>query len=194
MFSPWARRFAARCVFVIGLLFMFLGSAFLLGTIAGISRISVLSAFFFVILGAGCAVLAIKLNKRSLYLFFAGFFMLLGFFLFLSALTIIPISFSQAWPLISVFSGLALFPAGWRRYGSLRSRYVVPSIAFVALGSVLLVFSFNIVPFSFAHFILNWWPLLVALAGILLVLISVSSKTHSEDAAKKEDAAHKEKS
>jgi hypothetical protein len=168
-------------VFIIGLLLMFLGSAFLLGTIAGISRLSVLWAFFFVIIGAGCAVLAIKLNKRSLYLFLAAFFMLVGFFLFLSSLTIIPVSFSQCWPLLSVFAGLALFPAGWHRYGAIRSRYVVPSIAFVALGCLLLVFSFDVVPFSFTQFILHWWPLLVVLAGLILVLISLGTKNKPED-------------
>ncbi|MDR2535714.1 MAG: hypothetical protein LBD29_06745 [Treponema sp.] len=186
MFSPSVRRFIARLVFIIGLLFMFLGSAFLLGNLAGISRISVLAAFFFVIIGSGCAVLAIKLNKRSLYLFFASFFMLLGFFLFLSALKIIPVSFSEAWPLLSVFCGLALFPAGWHRYGVFRSRYVVPSIAFVILGSALLVFSFNIVPFSFMQFMINWWPLLVVLVGLILVLISLSTKLNIEDNNKKD--------
>ncbi|MDR1955436.1 MAG: hypothetical protein LBQ30_01115 [Treponema sp.] len=175
MVSLSIRRRAARLIFIIGLLLMFLGSAFLLGNIAGTSRISVLASFFFVILGSGCAVLAIKLNKRSLYLFFAAFFMLVGFFLFLSALRIIPVAFSKAWPLISVFSGLALFPAGWHRYGTLRSRYVVPSIAFVLLGCVLLIFSFGIVPFSFSQFIIQWWPLLVVLTGLILVLISLST-------------------
>jgi hypothetical protein len=101
--------------------------------------------------------------------------MLVGFFLFLSALRIIPVAFSKAWPLISVFSGLALFPAGWHRYGTLRSRYVVPSIAFVLLGCVLLIFSFGIVPFSFSQFIIQWWPLLVVLTGLILVLISLST-------------------
>ena len=176
MASLSTRRTVARLIFIKGLLLMFLGSAFLLGNLAGTSRISVLAAFFFVILGSGCAVLAIKLNKRSLYLFFAAFFMLVGFFLFLSALKIIPVEFSEAWPLISVFSGLALFPAGWHRYGAFRSRYVVPSIAFVILGSGLLVFSFNIVPFSFSHFMIRWWPLLVVLTGLMLVLISLGTK------------------
>ncbi|MDR3170990.1 MAG: hypothetical protein LBU17_05090 [Treponema sp.] len=155
---------------------MFLGSAFLLGHLVGISRISILLAFFFVILGSGFAVLAIKLNKRSLYLFFAAFFILVGFFLFLSALSIFPVTFAQDWPLLSVFSGLALFPAGWHRYGALRSHYVVPSLAFVILGSVLLIFSFKVIPFSFAQFILNWWPIIVVLAGLILVLISLGTK------------------
>jgi len=181
MVSFLGRRLTARFVFIFGLLLMFLGSAFLLGSLAGISRISVLLSFFFVIIGIGCAVLAIKLNKRSIYLFFAAFFLLVGFFLFLSALRIIPVSFAQAWPLISVFSGIALFPAGWHRYGLLRSRYVVPSIAFIVLGSSLLVFSFSIVPFSLRHFVINWWPLLVVLTGLVLVLIALSTKNNAED-------------
>ncbi|MDR1899126.1 MAG: hypothetical protein LBQ55_03870, partial [Treponema sp.] len=78
-----SRRAAAKFVFVIGLLLMFLGSAFLLGSLTGISRISVLVSFMFVIIGSLFAFLAIRLNKRSLYLFFAAFFLLVGFFLFL---------------------------------------------------------------------------------------------------------------
>ncbi|GHV55638.1 hypothetical protein AGMMS49579_18990 [Spirochaetia bacterium] len=155
---------------------MFLGAAFLLGSIVGSSRLSVLISFFFVILGSLCAVFAISLKKRSLYLFFAAFFFLVGFFLFLSALKIFPVAFSRDWPLISVFSGLALIPAGWHRYGALRSSYVVPAIAFVVLGSVLMVFSLDLVSFSFRQFILNWWPLLVVLAGLILVLVSLGTK------------------
>jgi hypothetical protein len=177
------RRIIARIVYVVGLLLMILGTAFLLGTMTDISRISVLGAFAFVIIGVLCAVLAIKLNKRSLYLFCAAFFLLMGLFLFLSALRIIPITLEQGWPLLSVFAGLALVPAGWRYYLAFRSRYLVPSVAFVVLGCVLLVFSFKIVNFSFKQFMLNWWPLLLVLAGIILVLLSLSSNT--KDGAEK---------
>jgi hypothetical protein len=181
MESFFARRIIARFIFIIGLFLMFLGSAFLLGSLAGSSRVSVLAAFFFILVGSGCAVLAIKLNKRSTYLFFAALFMLVGFFLFLSALGIIPAAFSKAWPLLSIFSGLALFPAGWHRYGSFRSRYVVPSLAFVFLGSILLIFFFDMVPFSFSQFMINWWPLLVVLGGLMLVLISLGTKNNAGD-------------
>jgi hypothetical protein len=179
MDSNIAHKTIARLVFIIGLLLMFLGTAFLLGTLEGTSGSSVLWAFFFVIIGALFAFFAIKLNKRSTYLFCAAFFLMVGLFLFLSALHIIPIAFSQGWPLLSVFAGLALFPSGWHRYGAFRSRYVVPSILFVILGSVLLIFSFDMVPFSFAQFILNWWPLLIVLAGMLLTLISLGTKNNA---------------
>jgi hypothetical protein len=174
-----AHKIIARVIFIIGLLLMFLGTAFLLGNLAGASRVSVLWAFFFVIIGVLFAFFAIKLNKRSTYLFFAAFFLMVGLFLFLSALRIIPIAFSQGWPLLSVFAGLALCPSGWRHYGSLRSRYLVPAILFVILGCILLIFSFDMVPFSFTQFILNWWPLLILLAGMLLILISLGTKNNA---------------
>jgi hypothetical protein len=193
MDSTVAHKIMARLIFIIGLLLMFLGTAFLLGSLEGTSGASVLWAFFFVIIGALFAFFAIKLNKRSTYLFCAAFFLMVGLFLFLSALHIIPIAFSQDWPLLSVFAGLALFPSGWHRYGAFRSRYVVPSVLFVILGSVLLFFSFDVVSFSFAQFILKWWPLLIVLAGMLLTLISLGTKNNAagdgEDGPTDEDSA-----
>jgi hypothetical protein len=174
------RRTAARLIFIIGLLLMFLGSAFLIGSFAEISRLSLCVSFFFVALGLCCAALAIKLNKRSLYLFFAALSLQVGLFLFLSTLRVIPISFSQGWPLLSVFSGVALFPAGWHRHGVFRVRYLVSSIAFVILGCALLVFSLDLVSFSLAQFVRNWWPLLVVLAGLVLILTSLSTQNAGE--------------
>jgi hypothetical protein len=159
---------------------MFIGAAFLLGSLNGISQKYILPAFFFFIIGAGSAFFAIKLNKRALYLFFASFFILAGFFLFLSALRLFPFSLKQAWPLISVFSGLALIPAGWRKYGAFRSKFIVPAVGFTALGGCLLIFSFRVVSFHFKQFMLNWWPLFIVLAGILLVLLALSTKIDAE--------------
>jgi hypothetical protein len=175
------RRLIARLVFFGGLLLMLLGCAFLLGTLAGISKISVLTAFFFIIIGSACAFFAVKLNKRSLYLFFSTFFILVGFFLFLSSLNIVPVIFEDWWPSVSVFAGLALIPAGWHRYGVIKIRYMVPSVAFIMLGVMLLIFSLDIVSFSFKQFILNWWPLLIAIAGLILVLLSLGTKNNSKD-------------
>jgi hypothetical protein len=124
--------------------------------------------------------LAIKLDKRSLYLFFAAFFLLVGLFLLLSSLRILPFTVSQGWPLLSVFAGLALFPAGWRRFGAIRSNFVVPSVVFVFLGCFLMVFSFRVVPFSFKRFMIDWWPLLVVLMGLILVLLALGTRNNAE--------------
>jgi len=175
------RKLTARLLFIIGIILMVLGITFLFSSLENpstedTSRVFVFLSFLLVIVGACCAVLAIKLNKDSSYLFFASFFLMAGIFLFLSVLGIVPLPFSKAWPLLSVFSGLALLPVGWRRCGGFRSRYIVSSCAFVFLGFVLLVFSLKIVPFSFASFMHSWWPLLFVLGGLTLILISVSAK------------------
>lgn len=160
---------------------MLLGAASLLGTISGTSRISVLLSFLVVIIGVVFAVAAVKLNKRAIYFFIAAFFLQTGFLLFLSALRIFPFSFREFWPLFSVFAGISLFIAGFYRYGRIRPWYTVPSIVLVVLGCVLLMFSFDLVQFSFFQFVLNWWPLLVVLAGLMLFLASLRAKIKAED-------------
>ncbi|MCL2094215.1 MAG: hypothetical protein FWH12_08515 [Treponema sp.] len=171
------RKYAARLVFILGLTLMVLGTAFLFGFLERASQISITLAFLLVASGVFFAAWAIRLNKRASYLFFASFFFMAGIYLFLSALDVIALPFSRAWPLLSIFSGLALLPAGWRRYGGFRPSYFVPSCAFILLGSALLVFSLRMVPFSFRYFITTWWPLLVLLGGLTLVLSSLSGKT-----------------
>jgi predicted neutral ceramidase superfamily lipid hydrolase len=172
---------------------MLLGVAFLLGTLTGISRFSILLSFSVMVIGSMSAVLAIKLNRmtlrRSLYLFFATFFILVGFFLFLSALNILPVPFSRAWPMLSIISGIALFPMGWQHYRSFRPRYIVPSIAFIMLGCILLIFSLDIVPFSLTQFVRGWWPLLVALAGLILVLLSIGTRNNTDSTSTTPKAA-----
>lgn len=163
---------------------MFLGTVFLIVTLTSISRISVATSSVSMVLGLVFAFLAIRLKKRSLYLFFAAFFFQIGLFLFLAALGLLPIPFSKSWPLVSVFSGVALFPAGWRRYGTLRSRYVVPSIVFLILGSVLMIFSLDMVPFSFTQFFIRWWPLFFVLSGLTLILVSLGTNKENGEMKK----------
>jgi len=167
-------------IFIAGLLLMFLGSAFLFGSLSDISKGSVLVSFLFLVAGLGCAALALVLNKRPVYLFFATFFLQTGLFLFLAALNIITIEFSRAWPVLSIFAGLALIPSGWRYYGGFRFQYIVSSIAFIFLGAVLFVFSLKLVSFSLTQFVITWWPLLIVLAGLILLLSALGTK-HSGD-------------
>ncbi|MCL2043794.1 MAG: DUF5668 domain-containing protein [Treponema sp.] len=172
------RRGAARFVFIIGCMLMILGSTFLIRPLqSNISRIVIISSLLMIFLGISCAVLATKLNRRSLYMFFAMLFFQTGVFLFLYTMfNFIPFALSQIWPLLSLFAGIALLTAGWHRYRKVKINYFVPSITFIILGVVLLIFSLNLVPFTLARFVRNWWPLLLVLAGMTLVLLSVGTR------------------
>jgi len=170
-----SRRSVARLVSIIGLLLTFLGSAILIGgSPAGVSRASVYVSFLLIALGVGCAVAALRINRRSLYLFFAALFFQAGLFFFLNGIGVLPLGLGRIWPLLSVFAGVAILPAGWHRYGAVRVNYLVPAVAFIVLGSVLMIFSLG--DFRFSQFVLDWWPLLVLMAGLVLILAALSSR------------------
>jgi hypothetical protein len=80
----------------------------------------------------------------------------------------------QSWPLLSVFAGLALLPTGGYRYGTIRRIYLIPAIALIVLGGFLMLFSLEITDFSFKQFILNWYPVIILMAGVMLILLSFS--------------------
>jgi hypothetical protein len=119
------KRLNTRLVFFWGMLFMYLGCAFLLAAFTEASRVSVAVASLFIIVGSFFAFLAVTLHKRAIFLFLATFSILVGFFLFLSSLKIVPIVLGEWWPAISIFAGLALIPTGWYYYGTVKPRYVL---------------------------------------------------------------------
>jgi hypothetical protein len=170
-----------RLFFLGGILLMYLGCAFLLAAFARASRLSIIVASAFIIAGSLFAFLAVAMNKRSVYLFLAAFCILIGFFLFISSLSVVPIMLRDWWPVASIFAGLAMIPAGWHHYGIIKPRYVVPSVIFIILGVALLFFSLGIVDFSFKQFLIRWWPLLFVMAGLILMLIALGTKLLPED-------------
>jgi hypothetical protein len=158
-----------------------LGTVFLLGALTGVSRFSLFWSCLFLIIGGLFTVIATKISKRAIYLFSAFFFLFTGLFFFFSGLRVIPLSLSQGWPLFSGFAGLALVPAGWRHCKGIRIRYFIPALAFILLGFVLLPFSFDLVSFSFKRFMIDWWPLFLVLAGLVLVLLSLGNNKKNGD-------------
>jgi hypothetical protein len=169
-------RTTARLFFITGIIFLFLGCIFLPGPQVEVSRLFTVISASFLVLGIIFTFSAIKIQNTSLYLFLAAFAIQTAVFLFLSGISIIPVTLSKVWPLFSIFSGIALIPAAWFRFGKFYIKYIVASVFFIALGSMLLVFSLDIVSFSFLVFVRDWWPLLIALSGLIFVLASLGHK------------------
>jgi len=184
MHPIFSRRTAARLFFIFGVVFMISSFFFLHGSKSEIPVFFIILSFFLIILGISCVILAIKIKKSSTYLFIAAYLLLVGLFVFLSSLNLIAVSFSQGWPLLSVFSGIALIPAGWYKYRNFRARYIlrylVPALAFIVLGSILLVFSLDLVDFSFVQFVRDWWPVLILIWGLMLILVSLGTNRSTD--------------
>lgn len=166
------QKIAAQLSFYVGLFLMILGSVILLAATAGISRLSALPATLSLLLGAAFAVLAIRLDKKSQYIFLSSLFMQTGLLLLVNVLKLLPVGLDRLWPVFSILAGLSLIPAAVLRKGSSLYSYLVPSFVFIFLGIVLLFFSLGDFPFSFKRFFLNYWPFAALLCGLLLMLLS----------------------
>ncbi|MDR2795309.1 MAG: hypothetical protein LBB47_01195 [Spirochaetaceae bacterium] len=161
-------------MFYVGIVLSLFGSAFLLFSFASITSLQIIGSFLLIIIGGLCVFFAIKLRRRSLYLFFAAFFTLLGLFLLFKVSGVINLNLRQSWPLLSVFTGIALLLAGANRSESIRRIYLIPSVALIILGCFLLLFSLKITSFSFKQFVLDWCPVILVMSGIMLILFYIS--------------------
>ena len=169
------RKKIARIMFYAGIVLSLFGSVFLLFNHVSITDIQVVVSFLLLIIGGLCVFFAVKLRRQSLYLFFAAFFTLVGLFLLFKVFGVITLSLKQSWPLLSVFTGIALLLAGIHRYDRVTRIYLIPSIALITLGCFLLLFSLKITSFSFRQFVLDWCPVIVVMSGIMLILFSISA-------------------
>ncbi len=159
--------------------------AFILGVLLAVSGVSALlysvrtGRLFMLVLASmvmACSFiffrLATSLRRNPRYFFVASFASISSLFLFLRFFDVITTPLAVLWPLLVVTTGLSLFSAGYFAYRKLVMSIFVPSLAFVLLGALFLLFSFGVVNFSFRSFFLQWWPLLLLFSGLLLLLVS----------------------
>ncbi|MDR3356537.1 MAG: hypothetical protein LBO04_05035 [Spirochaetaceae bacterium] len=168
------RKKIARTMFYAGIVLSLSASLFLAFYFSSSTGLQLIISLLVFIIGSLCVFFAVKLRPCSLYIFFAAFLTLLGVFLLFRASGVITAGLKQSWPVLSVFSGVALLLSGSRRYDGIDSSHLIPSVALIVLGLFLLIFSLKITSFSFKQFVLDWCPVIVIMSGIMLVLFFVS--------------------
>ncbi|MCX7656708.1 MAG: DUF5668 domain-containing protein [Treponemataceae bacterium] len=177
-----------RLLFTLGVSFTILGSILCLSILKGVSKLVVLPAAFFLIMGALFAYAAVQVTRKSGYLYFSAFCFQVGILVLGLALEIIPIPFYRLWPFLSIIAGLSFIPVIRFNKRKPVAVFLVPAITFVAIGLILLMFSFHVVDFSFRRFLLTWWPLFLLIGGLMLFLISLlpfePKETHKKEKRK----------
>ena len=106
----------------------------------------------------------------SIFLLFSAFFLALQLFGFLNAPII------KLWPLLVINVGISFFSAGIFTWRKIRFSFLIPSVAFLLMGLLFLLFSLGLVGFSFKAFFLQWWPVLLIACGFLLLIASLSER------------------
>ena len=116
------------------------------------------------------------------FLILAGLFILqLGFLLLLVDLHVIPYTMRQAWPILVSAAGISLVPAGLYRLKRMRSIYLFPAILLILLGVFFSLFSFRILHVSLSLFMHQWWPALMVVTGLVLVVLYFIQQVRKKD-------------
>ncbi|MGL4985852.1 MAG: hypothetical protein ACRC5H_01785 [Treponemataceae bacterium] len=110
-------------------------------------------------------------EKRPLYIFASIVFLLAAILFLLVDSGITQFSTHQLWPFFVLFTGIALFPSGYVKYKFIHPVFIVPALMLFFLGSLFLLFSFNVIKIPLSHFVLKWWPVLLIFGGLGLIFL-----------------------
>lgn len=98
----------------------------------------------------------------------------LGILLFILGMVLIfapPMTFSQYWPAIVIYCGIAILPIGWLHFKKLRLFYVFPSLSLTILGVFFLLFTLKIIKVPMSVFFKNFLPFFLLLSGAFLIVL-----------------------
>jgi len=171
-------------VFALALILVLVGTTLLFLTTGALSVPSRLWPMG--IAAAGCLILYLGATRRlaAAWLFAGTAFLLSGILLFIQGF--LGWSIFSYWPFFMVIIGLSILTPGYRRYRHARAAYLVPAFSFVFLGASFLLFSFDVIHFSFRRFFTEWWPVFLIASGLVLLVLYFYNRarfTRSRDRA-----------
>jgi hypothetical protein len=109
-----------------------------------------------------------------------GMVLTLGGTVFLLVNTVLSAqSLERIWPAFMLVTGLSLVPYGYRKRGSARTAIIIPALFISFLALVFFPFSLHRSGGGFAAFVRQWWPIILVILGIALVVSFFSARRPS---------------
>ncbi|HVP19336.1 MAG TPA: hypothetical protein VMU36_10090 [Spirochaetia bacterium] len=106
-----------------------------------------------------------------------GMVLTLGGLLFLLANTVLEgQSLQKIWPLFMLVTGISLIPYALRKKGQSRTAIIVPAIFISLLSIFFLPFSLHWEEGGLIAFVRQWWPLILVVLGITLIISFFSTR------------------
>jgi hypothetical protein len=83
---------------------------------------------------------------------------------------------ARIWPTFMLVTGLSLVPYGFRKQGSARTAIVVPGLFICLLALLFFPFSLRLTETDFTSFVRQWWPMILVVLGIGLIVSFFSAR------------------
>ena len=122
-----------------------------------------------------------RLRKRSLYIALGFMLVFDSIFFALLNIELLHLNLKELWPVIVINAGLAFLVSDLFIYKKIRAVFLFPSVALFVLGIIFLLFSLHVFHISFAKFISVFWPIVLFVLGILLILVYGVQRINSEE-------------
>jgi hypothetical protein len=88
-------------------------------------------------------------------------------------------SLARIWPAFMLVTGVSLIPYGFRKKGSARTAIVVPALFISLLALLFFPFSLRRTGGGFVAFVQQWWPMILVILGIALIVSFFSTRRPS---------------
>ena len=121
------------------------------------------------------------LRKRSLSIALGFMLVFDSIFFALLNIELLHLNLKELWPVIVINAGLAFLVSDLFIYKKIRAVFLFPSVALFVLGIIFLLFSLHVFHISFAKFISVFWPIVLFVLGILLILVYGVQRINSEE-------------
>jgi len=155
---------------IAGIYLIIIGGVLLLWNLGYLPFLGLLWPLPFMVAGI-LLLYQVFIKKKGDWYIFPGMLFSLGGLFFLLLNTIMQrSSLIMIWPVFMAIMGLSLIPYALRRRRRHRIDLLISSIFIVLLSLMFLPFSLKRTSITFFQFVLKWWPLLLIIAGLSLII------------------------
>jgi hypothetical protein len=157
-------------ILIIGIVFILSGALLLLWRLNLLPSLGALWPVALILIGL-YFLYRVFLQARSRRFILPGMIFTLSGIFFLLSNTIIPgVTLSRIWPIFMIIAGLSILPYGFGKKETTRIAIIIPACAIIGLSIIFFPFSLRLIDTSFKDFVLTWWPTLLLLSGVILIL------------------------
>ncbi|MBN2051351.1 MAG: hypothetical protein JW760_12940 [Spirochaetales bacterium] len=161
---------------ILSVLFILLGGSFLLWTSGFLSSFGRLWPVPLILLGLFLLYVTFFKGGPDIYIFPGVIISLVGIFVILKERFLSESTLGMIWPVFMMITGIAFFPYAGRKRGYRRLSFIISGITVILLAVSFLPFSLGLTNRSLTGFVSLWWPVLIIILGIILLVVYIGGR------------------
>jgi hypothetical protein len=171
------KRVIPNSLFLFGVLILITGVVLLLRTTGYIKNIETLWPVLLVIVGIFFLYNFLFHGSAPRNLFYSSLFILAGIFSLMLNTVFSGTGLMEVWPIFMSIIGISITIYGLKKRGGTRVALLIPGITLIVLSLLFLPFSLDLIDKRIRSFARIWWPLLLILIGVDMIMAHFIWKT-----------------